>query len=885
MYMEVHRVTPGRVLLARVRGLFGRRRAEAALDEEIQTHLDLLTAEYIRRGLTEDVARHTARLEFGGVEPLKERVRDQRGIRWLDDIAREARHAVRSLWQAPVFTATAVLTLALAIGAATTMFTVVDGVLLRSLPFPEADRLTMIQPTSGSRVSPAYLGAWRTQGRTFADIAGWYDAPTNLTGNGDTVEVQADRTTTNFFRVLGVPALLGRTFSTTPDLTRDEPEVVLGYALWQRSFGGAPDVIGRRLTLDGRAYTVVGVMPEAFTIRTNELAESRAELWLPFPLVDGNPVGMGGSLNVVGRLRNRATVDQARRDLVAVSHRIEAQYPSYSHDWSVRVLPLLDATVKDIRPMLLLLFGGVGLLLLISYVNVANLTLVRAIRRQQEWATRMAVGATRGHIARQVLTETGVLAVLAASLGVLVSAWTTSALVAWVPSGVDLPRTAGIGFDVRVLLFAVALAAVTTIGCGLASLIKARGIGAGTALAVREGHAPGGWGRVTNGLIVSEIALSVMLAAGAGLLVRTVWSLMRIDPGFRAEHVLTLRTSLPPERYATAERIHAFGDALLQRIDALPGVRAAGFSSYLPLTHFGVADSFDIDDGADGRVGEKWAWTALVDGAYFEAMGIPLLRGRLPGNADFVSSGPRVFIDETLAKRYWPGKNPVGSRITTRHPDGQTVTGEIIGVVGSVRWQTLSAAPPATTYWWFPSLESREISIVVRTSGDPAAIARRVAAQVTAIDPYQGVADVRAMGDIVSADLARPRFTMFLLLGFGSMAVLLAVIGVYGVIAFAVDQRRREIAVRIALGAHPHDVIMLLLGRGALLITGGVVGGIGGELAAGRYVAGLIHGVVPADPAALAAAAAILAVAGMLAVYVPAQRAGRIDPMVTIRGQ
>ena len=807
---------------------------------------------------------------------------------YIAQLRQDVGYALRVLRRTPGFTAVAIATLAVGIGSSTAIFTIVDSVLLRPLPFAEPHRLTMIRPTSGSRVSTAYLHEWRLQSRTFHDIAGWHDVRANLTGRGEALEVLADRVTPNFFGVLGVPAFLGRTFSAGTDLSHVEPEVVLSHGFWQRRYGSDPGVIGQPITLDGETFTVVGVMPEALTIRTTELAESRAELWMPFRLIPGSHAGMGGTLNVVARLAPGARLDEAQAELSVIARRIEQEHPSYSRNWGVDVVPLHEATVEDVRLSLLVLFGAVGILLLIACANVANLILSRSATRQAELAIRLSLGATGGRLVRQLLAESLVLAAVGGTLGVLLAGWGTELLVSALPVGLDLPRTREIGVDIRVLGFALLVTLLTAMLFGLVPSIGSAQSASHSALrdATRGFTRGRSHSRLGSTLIVAEVALAVILLAGAGLLGRSFWELTRVHPGFQPEHVLTMRTTLPAFKYDTDDRVRAFSSELLERIENLPGVRAVGSAEYLPLNRFGRGGPFEIEGRADVRPEDRpGSWISVVGGGYFEAMGIPLVRGRLPGNAD-TEKTPRVFvIDEELARLYWPTDDPIGTRLTWRTGDGGKLSGEIIGIVGSVRWVGMAANPNPTTYFWFPQDPGRELSIVARTVGDPAAMGHLIAAQVRAIDPHQPVAEIRAMQEFLAADLARPRFTMLLLASFAGAALLVAAIGLYGVIAFAVTQRTREIGVRVALGAQRRDVLRLVMQRGMLLIATGLAIGLAAALALGRVVAGLLYGIRPSDPATLFAVTLFLAAVAILATYLPARRATRVDPMVALKAE
>ena len=793
-------------------------------------------------------------------------------------------YTLRLLRRAPAFALAAIATLALGIGASTAMFSIIDTVVLRPLRFPEPDRLVMLRPSSGARVSAGYLDEWRRQSRTFADIAGWYDARVTMTGRGEPLQILADLTTTNFFAVLGTPALLGRTFTTDRDLSRVAPEVVLSYGLWQRLFGGDPNVIGQSIVLDDETQTIVGVMPQAFAIRTTERAESRAELWQPFRLEPESLVGMGGNLHLVGRLASRVTLEQAQAELTVIAGRIEEQYPSYSRDWRVQTLPLLEATVRDVRPMLAVLFGAVTLLLFVACANVANLAIGRRVARQTEFAVRSALGASNGRLIRQLFIESAVLASLGGVVGMLIAWLGAGAVRSAISPGMNLPRTAEIVVNARAFGFACVVTALTAVLMWLVSLSRSVLRSAVPAPGTRG--AVGQHERLTSAVIVAEVAFALMLLAGTGLLIRTFQELTRVIPGFEPDRVLTLKTTLPERAYASDDRIRAFGTELLRGLEGEPQVLRAGFANYLPMSRGGAANRFEIDGLPETRVeDQKFSWVSIVGGRYFEAMGIRLLRGRLPGREDTERTEPVFVIDEGLAQRHWPDADPIGARLTWHHDDSQTLTGQVIGVVGRVKFRGLAADAPASAYWWFPQVPMREFVLAVRSVDEPGSVAAVVTGVIRRIDPNQAVAEVRPLAEFVSDDLARPRFAMQLLGAFSIIALILAGMGLYGVVAFWVARRTSEIALRMAIGAQPGDVLWLVMRRTVLLVAGGVAIGLVASFASARALAGLLYGVTPADPAALALATLFLTAVAMLAAYVPARRALRVDPIVALKSE
>jgi putative ABC transport system permease protein len=870
-----------------LRALVSRRPVEQDLDEELRAYLAETIEARVARGEDRESAGCAARAAMGSTETVKDYVRDAGWESSVESAWQDVCYAVRTMRRSPGFTAVAVLTLSLAIGVGTTAFTFVDAVLLRPLGFAEPERLVAIRPSSGARLSPAYLHDWREASDTLVDMMGWEDARVTLTGAGEPREVLADRATTNFFDVLGTPALLGRTFTTEQTLSRAEREVVLGHGFWQRHYGGRSDVIGERLVLDGAGFVVAGVMAEAFAIRTNELPESRAELWVPFPLEPGERRGMGGALNVVGRLADGVEPAQAEAELAVIARRIEAQFPSYSRDWGIRAVPLHEATVGDVRLRLLVIAGAVAVLLLVACANVGSLVASRGLTRRTELALRLSLGATPGRLRRQLITESLVLAVVGGLLGLLVAMSLTDVLRSVLPAALGLPRSREVGLDLRVLVFGLGVTGLTTVLVGMVPAIKAARAAPSAALKVGRGAlSSAGDTRSAGVIVVAQVAAAVLLVAGAGLVVRSFQALAQVDPGFRAEQALTLRTSLSLDRYDEPARVRAFGADLERRVSAVPGVQAVGWANYLPLTRTGGGGPFEIEGRPTPDPAERpGSFRSVVGGRYFEAMGIALHRGRLFSEADTEDSLPVVVIDEQLARRHWPGGDPVGARVTWGEPDGGTTTGEVVGVVASVRYGGLATEPNAVMYFWFPQRPDREITLVARTHGDPAALANAVAAEVNAIDPNQPIADVRPLDAIVAGDLSQPRVTALLIGGFAAMAMLLAAVGLYAVIAAGVARRTREIGVRMALGAAGRDVVRLVVQRGMRLTVIGLAVGTIATLALGRVFGSLLYGVTPADPQAHVASALVLAVVALLATAIPAWRAVRVDPMIALRSE
>ena len=864
----------------RIRSLWqalrGRSEFEAGMDDEFRHHLELRTEHLVRSGLSPAEAARQARIEFGTVERLKEEGRASRGLRLFDELLGDLRYGIRSLRKNPGFATVAILTLALGVGASTAMFTLVDSVLLRPLPVHEPERLVVpleVVPDRSLQVwtSPLNFFAWRDGVESFEGLGGGHVQRRNLTGQGRPEELPVLATTANFFTVLGIEPRLGRLYA---ESEVDDPVGVVSHRLWQRRFGGDPDVVGRTITLDGESRTVIGVLPPDFL----SLGD-RVDVWLPSRF---NPESPGRFMSAVARLRPGATLERAQAEMEAVLRHQQEEYPQWTAGWGVHLAPLHEQVTSEARPSLLVLFGAVTLLLLIACANVASLLLARSAVRQKEMALRVTLGATRPRLVRQTLVESLVLAGLAGLLGLALAAWGTRVLVRLLPADLALPRVAEIGVDGSVLAFALGVSVLTGVLFGVAPALSGSAVRLAETLRETARGTTSGRHSFRKVLVVAEVALAVVLLVAAGLIGRSLQRMLEVDPGVRIEQVLTMQLTLTGPRYEGPEPKRRFLEALLPRLDALPGTRSVGAEIFLPLTGDKMGHVFFREDRPRPAPGEDLpADVRVVAGDYFRTLDIPLLRGRTFETGDDETAAPVFVVNQELADRFYPGEDPLGKPIAI--PWGDDIVGRIVGIVGSVRENGLTEQPSPAIYRAYAQMPFPQVAVVMRAEGEPLTLADAAASVVRELDPDQPIAQVRTMEQVVAETVARPRFNLYLLAGFAGTALLLAAIGLYGIISFSVAQRRQEIALRVALGARRGTVLRQVVGEGMGLMLLGLLLGLGAALLATQVMESLLFGVAATDPATLAATAAFLLAVALLACWLPARRALRVSPMAALR--
>ncbi|HLW51884.1 MAG TPA: ABC transporter permease [Candidatus Angelobacter sp.] len=879
--------------------LFRKQQTERELDSELRFHLEQRIADLVEKGASRDEAMRQARLEFGGVEAVKEECRESRRVHFLETLLQDLRYALRTMRRSKGFTAVAVLTLALGIGANTAIFSVVNGVLINPLPFPHPDELVALHESKlnferGSISYPNFLD-WQRENHSFSAMAVFRNFGFNLTGAGDAEQVRGLFVSSDFFDVLGITPALGRTLERGEDAIGGAPLVMIHHGLWQRKFGGSADILGKTMTLDGREYTIIGVIPPVAGL---DRGFGVNDVYLPFgqwnnPLLPKRTVGLG--IHGVGRLKPGVNVSQARADMEQITRGLATAYPDEDKGIGATLVPLRQQILGPVQQFLIVLLAAVGFVLLIACVNVANLLLARSSARTSEFAIRVALGASQSRLVRQLLTESVLLAAAGGALGLGLAAWGEAALVRTLPD--TLPRATEIRLDAHVLVFTMLISLLSGILFGLAPAMK---ISKSNVLArmrfggLRTGRARN---RAQNALVVAEIAMAVILLASAGLMIRTLGHLWTIDPGFDTHHVLTFGLSLPPSMSkATPQSIRAAYRQIDTRLASVPGVEAGSFLwGAFPLQGDDEA-LFWLEGRPRPSSPNDMNWTLryVVSPDYLKTMGISLLRGRFIAAHDDEHSPHVVAVDEVFATKFFPNEDPVGKRINLDDGNDHSELTEIVGLVRHVKQWGLDSddtqALRAQMYVPFMQLPDPAMilagqgtGVAVRGNGDPNAQFDSIRTVMRQMNAEQVVYAPRTMEQIISDSISTRRYSMFLLGGFAALALLLASVGIYGVVSYVAGQRTQEIGIRMALGASRMDVLRLVIRHGAWLILTGLVIGIAAALAITRLMATLLFGVSTSDPLTFAAVGLLLAAVALAACSVPARRAMRVDPMIALR--
>jgi predicted permease len=870
----------------RIAGLFTGARGERDMAEEIEAHLRLHADDYERAGLPPDEARRRAVLALGGIERTKELYRDRRGIPLVETTLQDVRYALRGFRKSPGFTAAVLLVLALGIGANTAIFTVVNSVLLRPLPFAEPERLVMVWHTPPQTsfpgmtqfaVSAANYLDWKARQRVFERMALYRYRSFTLTGRGRPEQLHALGVEAGFFETLGVRPLAGRWF--LPQEDRPGGHVaILSHRLWVSRFGADRSIVGRAVLLDGTPHTVVGVMDASFVF------PDWAQVWTPLAWTeDERAVRSEHSSLVVARLKPGVLLPQAQAEMDAISRSLEQEYPQDNKGWGAVLVPLRTDLVGDVRTPLLVLLGAVAFVLLIACANVANLVLARTLARRREMAIRLALGAGAGRLVRQTLTETTLLSLAGGALGLFVAGAGVDLITAYFGNG--LPQALPMEADGRVLLFTVLVSLLTGTAAGLAPALRlAR---SSVIESIKQGggrsDSEAGGSRVRSTLVAAEVALSLVLLVGAGLMIRSVWLLTGVHPGMDPRQVLTAWVSLPEPGYGQPEQQVRFYDELLRRVRALPDVESVGLASLLPLGGEGNSWPVQVVGRPQVPISEQLQVQGnVISPGYLQSLRIPMLRGRDFTDADRADAPAVVLVSESTARLFWPNEDPLGQRVHLAFfPDA---TREVVGIVRDVRERELSEEGTASIY--LPAAQSprTQMAVVVRSRTTvPEALEPALTAAVRAIDPNQPVTEVMSMPAIVSRSTSNRQFTMYLLSAFAAFALVLAAIGLYSVLAYSVRRRVREIGIRMALGADRRGVVRMVVGEALRPTLVGLAAGLASAFAIRRVVEGLIYGVSPGDPWTFTAVSALLFAVALASSAVPAYAATKVDPMRALR--
>ena len=879
----------------RTRALLQHKQIEEELDEELRFHFDRQVEKFRRSGMTEEEAKRQARLAFGGQEQVKEECRDARGTGFIELTIDDAKYALRQLRANPIFALVMIFTLALSIGANSAIFSVIDGVLLKRLPYEQPERLVRLFLSSAEYpkfpFNPWDFLDFRARNHSFESIAAFTRGDVQLSGEGEPIHLNGFGITSGYFRVLGLRPQMGREFDFQAEIPGNGLQVVISDHLWRTQFGADPNIIGRKVTLNMQPFTVIGVMP-AGTEHPGNMYHSLAygdsvDVWWPFSFAGNSNQRGSHFIEGIARLKPGVTVEQARADMNAVMAQLAREHPGNDAGWTILVIPLYSEVVGATRQMLLVLLGAVGIVLLIACANAANLLLARASARQREIAVRLALGAPRLRVIRQLLTESLILALAGGILGLALAFGGVRALVSLLPA--DFPRAQDIHVSGPVLAFTLIISVLTGILFGLAPAMQASHTDPKQGLQqnARATTASRRQNRLRNALVIAEVSLACVLLIGAGLMLRTFLNLLHLDPGFREDHVLTASLSLPHNRYKTGEMTAQFYDRLAAGLNALPGVESAGAGSDLPWTGYDEnAGGFTIEGKKPAPSQAFHARYHMATPGYFSAMGIPLLEGRFFTEADKKGAPWALIVNRAMARKYWPGEDVIGKRISfDDNPKKDDDWMRIVGVVGDVKDQPNSAsAEPA--FWWSEAQASEpDMSIAIRTQSDPRQVADSLREAVHRLDPELAVADIRQMNQVADASVSTPRFAFVLVGLFAGLAILLAGIGAYGVIAYTVTQRTSEFGLRVALGAQRAELMRMVLAQSARLAVPGIILGLVLAASLGRVVQSLLYDVRPTDPLILAAVTLFVLIMSLLASYAPARRAALADPMTTLRAE
>ncbi|HEY6251364.1 MAG TPA: ABC transporter permease [Candidatus Angelobacter sp.] len=881
-----------------------RKRMLADLDEDILDHIERETQDNIERGMSPEEARNAALRKFGNVARVKEETREVWSVVWLEQLWLDVRYALRMLRKSPGFTVVAVLTLALGIGANTTVFSVIQAVILEPLPYPQSDRLVMVLERVHLRTyendqndpSPGNFADWRAQNSVFEDMAAIQDKSFNLTGSGQPLRVEGEAVSPSLFSLLRVHTALGRTFSAEEDVPGGSHVVVMGYGLWTRQFGADPQILQRSILLDGVKYQVIGVMERSFRFPdpANFHGAPADQLWVPIALTPAELSNHGSHYLQGGlaRLKVQITLGQAQAEMDGIAQRLTRQHPNTNQGTGVNVVPLQEELVGSVKAELWILFGAVGLVLLIVCANVANLLLVRTSARGRELALRIALGARRMRIVRQLLTESVLLALLGGCAGVLLAYWGIRALPgirALQTLGLSgLPIVGELGVGTPVLLFSLV---ISLLGGVIFGIIPAWQVMRSNVQHSLKGNARESHSRSCTGLrdvlVVAELALGVTVVVGAALLLRSFLLLQQTPLGFDPGGLLTFRAIPRSTQYSQPWQRSSFYQQALAKIKGVPAVKSAGAVSFLPLTFYRASKGFSVEGQPALTSGElPLARYEIVSQGYFETLGVPVVQGRDFSWRDSLQSLPVIVINEAMAQTYWPNQDPVGKRIKEGRPDQNIPWITVAGVVEDFRDFDVASQPRPTIF--FPVSQASDGTNllrdwVVRTGGNPLAVAAQVRDAIWSVNKDVPVSRIQPMEEVRSISVAKQQFTLLLLGIFAGLALLLAGVGLYGVTAYAAAQRTREIGIRMALGAQRRDVMLLVLSRGASIGFVGVGIGILAALLLTRLMGALLYGVRATDPLTYSGVALLLTVVTLIACYIPARRAMRTDPMVAVR--